>query len=370
MARRKHASQASEIDITDAEGMQVTVERLATICRGIGMTEAASAVSYEPTQKQIFFFSLVRALKESNRKWEKAEQKQNLPRQPSDPLPFLEADDAWRIARAAAHHLDEWGSIVTGLQQRAAKEWELLRIQMDQAIHAFACPTELKDDALQDALLKVFHVLGELPPGQLLETTPSVFEFYVERQAALRGVYDFSSPLYAYAQLIARNTLFYQFRRNRRELIYPVAWDELTLGSAESVTEDHYQFEDDEIEREKEAQLFQLGIDLTRLFELVKAEMRPQQKRQLVVWHTLAARSQYWLALAQTALTPPTLLRPTPQANDTDIAHTLGMSENAVRVHRKQAKIQIEAFDAASGALLETLLDVDQSNELQWWPKN
>ena len=95
--------------------------------------------------------------------------------------------------------------------------------------------------------------------------------------------------------------------------------------------------------------------------------MQRQLVRRQVVWHTLAARAQYWRALDETGLPPPIPLPPTLQASDSDIAQTLAIKTvNAVRVHRRQAKEQIAAVDAASGALLEMIMDIDRSNRLAW----
>lgn len=345
----------------------VTIDQVAAICREVTRAKPMGVVAYEPTFPQVFFFTLVRATKVISKKRGAEQVNQAEWWQTPAPCLRLPSSTVKTIAQNAAQHLADWGATVHGLQQRNAQEWELLRIQMEYALKRFPHDLATKDDALHDALLKVFAVLTALPESQRFQTAPNLFAFFVEQQATMSGVYDFSSPFYAYTQLIARNTLFYQLRRNNLEPLYPVAWDDLPTEPAE---EDQYPFETEEKAREEEAQLLQLRIDLARLFDLVEIEMQSQKKRRLVIWHTLAARSQYWLSLTLTALTPPVLLSPTPQASDTDIAHTLGMSENTVRVHRRQAKIQIDELDAVCGTLLTTLMDIDQSNDLQWWPRN
>ena len=355
----KPKQKSSVVDLGEPNNAiaRVTHEQVSAICHEIAVATPSNDAGYQPSFAQLFFFTLVRAHKESHKQRKGNEQLLMSIQRADDQLLGVDAESVWRIAHTVAQFLAEWGAVVSRLQQRNATEWELLRIQMEWATKRYRCPLEIKDDALHDALLKLFAVLDAMPTSQKLDMAPNVLTFFAERQATVMGSYDFSSPFYAYAQLIARNTLFYQLRRTPHEAIYSGDGDEL---GAEPGTIDHYAFE-------REEALLQLRLDLARLFSMIEGEMQRQLVRRQVVWHTLAARAQYWRALDETGLAPPIPLPPTPQTSDSDIAQNLAIKTvNAIRVHRRQAKEQITAADTASGALLEMLMDLDRSNRLEW----
>lgn len=355
----------------NAARQQATLAQITAICQAVATPDLPDPNRYQPTFPQLFFFTLVYIAKAMKKQQGAATQVGFDWRQPAPVFDFA-PQVIQTMAATVATHLSQWGAVVALLQARSAQEWELLRIQMEGATNRFAYPQEIKDASLSDALLKIFQVVTAMPSPDALQSSGDPFAFFVEQQTAMMSLYDFHSPFYAYAHLVARNALFYTNRRQREEPTYPFAWDELTV---EPATEDHYDFEAEDAAEEAAAKArqaaeerLQLHLDLARLFTFMTTEMQRQKRRRLVVWHTLAARSQYWLALALTGVPPPVTLPPTPHAGDGEIAKALAMSENAVRAHRNQAKCQIERTDGACSALLAILMDFDLSNKLQWWP--
>jgi len=127
-------------------GSVITLAELETICCQAAATWPISPADYRPTAKQIYFFTLVWLLK-----------RKVIFQQAEDCLDNQTAASSDR-AYQVAYHLDEWGGTVARLKQREAKEWELLRIQMEKAIrYYYSQPEGMQADALQEALLKIFR---------------------------------------------------------------------------------------------------------------------------------------------------------------------------------------------------------------------
>ena len=319
-------------------GLVITVAEVETICRQAAATPATAPGEFQPTVQQIYFFTLVWLLK---RKvvFQRAE----------DRLNGQEAAQLPAYVYQVAHYLDEWGGIVAGLKQRDAKEWELLRIQMEKAIRYYlGQPEGMRADALQEALLKIFKLLSKMLDGRQIDEADNLVTLVLNSRANLTNIYDFGSPFYSFAKRIARNELINQLRKERRQLTYAGPLEtlisSLPAAPAPSLPEDE--------DLALETQILQLKLDLTRLLALIQGDLTPKPRR--IVCHTLAAQPQFWRALSLTGLSAPEGFPPPAQFNtDAEIAAALGMNENSVRVHRVHAKKQVQAVDP----LLELLLD-------------
>lgn len=322
-------------------GSVITVAELETICGHAAITPLATSADFQPTPRQIYFFTLVWLLK-----------RKVLFGRAEDYLDGQLATDLTDHAHTVAQHLAEWGTTITGLKRREAKEWELLRIQMEKAIRYYHCQSEgVKADALQEALLKVFNLLNKMVAGRELDEAEDIVSLVVNTRLNLTNIYDFSSPFYAFAKRIARNELVSQLRQENRHPIYPIPFDDMTTDLP---TVPPPSLPGDE-ETVPETWLWQLKIDLTRLLELIRHHLTPKPRQ--VACQTLAAQSQFWLALAMTGLSVPDDFPPRSEfTNDLEMAATLGMTENSLRVHRIHAKKQVQTVDPLLALLLDKLL--------------
>lgn len=322
-------------------GSVITVAELETICRQAAAMPPAAPGDFQPTTQQIYFFTLVWLLK-----------KKVLFGRTEDHLDGQIVADLTDHAHTVAQHLAEWGATIAGLKQREAKEWELLRIQMEKAISYYHCQSEeLKADALQEALLKVFSLLSKMVAGRKLDETEDIVGLVVNTRLNLTNIYDFSSPFYAFAKVIARNELMTQLRKEDRHPIYPIPFDDMTTALP-TVPPPSFLEDEDAI---RKAQLWQLKLDLTRLLELIRHHLTPKPHR--VVCQTLVGQPQFWLALTMTGLSVPDEFPPRSEfTTDLEIATTLGMTENSIRVHRVHAKKQVQAIDPLLELLFDTLL--------------
>jgi DNA-directed RNA polymerase specialized sigma24 family protein len=316
----------------------ITLAELETVCRHAATRQTAVTENFQPTTNQIYFFTLVWLLK---RKVVFQRAEDNLNGQAAAQLPAH--------AQQVAHYLDAWGGIVAGLKQRDAKEWELLRIQMEKAVRYYlGQPEGMQADALQEALLKIFKLLSKMLDGRQLDEAENMVSLVLNTQASLTNIYDFGSPFYSFAKRIARNELINQLRKEHRQLIYSDPLEGM-ISSLPTVPPPPFPEEEDQA---LETQLLQLKIDLTRLLALIQRDLTPKPRR--VVCQTLAAQPQFWRALSLTGLAAPENFPPPAEfSTDMEIAAALGMTENSVRVHRVHAKKQVQAVDP----LLELLLD-------------
>ncbi|MCX6032108.1 MAG: hypothetical protein NT169_22775 [Chloroflexi bacterium] len=316
--------------------------------------------------------------------------------------------------QTVADNLDIWGPIITKLRERDEKEWELLRIQIEKAVRRYGCPATWKEDALQQSLMKILGVANMIPETRVLESSadlnsiagaldqiesrgawatvydPKKWRAFIDRilkcesqqvteeltillrdqggmpenkatetsaaivktiihiRASYTGVYSYSSPFYAYAGRIARNELMSQFRRAQREPDSLPWEDQIDQPAPEPSTSE-------EDAPNMGAILLQRRIDLTRLLAFIQPE-RPRS------WHwvalqTLAARPQFWLALAATELAPPPgLSQPSGTLEDEQIAEILSMDVNNLRVQRNYAIQRVKINDPMLGRLLERLM--------------
>jgi DNA-directed RNA polymerase specialized sigma24 family protein len=313
---------------------------LATICHQVVVIQKTDTGRFRPTSNQIHFFTLVWWLKKRG----------SIP--PENPLPGQEVSAVTERAEQVAHHLDEWGATVAGLKQRDEKEWELLRIQMEKAVKYYPCrPEELKADALQEALFKIFGLLDKMCDGRTLEETGDIVALVADAQTTLTNIYDFGSPFYAFAKRIARNQLITRLRRDGRESAYFIPLENVAYALSTDPPPQTPREENETLSKT----LLQLQIDLTRLLEIVESHLTPKPRQ--VVLHTLAARPRFWLALEVTGMAPPEgISSKTGFTMDAEIAQAVGTTENSVRVHRRNAKKQVQEIDPIVGLLLEGLI--------------
>jgi DNA-directed RNA polymerase specialized sigma24 family protein len=187
--------------------------------------------------------------------------------------------------------------------------------------------------------------------GRTLEETGDIVALVANAQATLTNIYDFGSPFYAYAKRIARNQLITRLRKDGRKLAYLISLEDVAYALSTPLPPQTPAEEEETLSNT----LLQLKIDLTRLLEIVERHLTPKPRQ--VVLHTLAARAQFWLALEATGLAPlEGISSKTGLTMDAEIARVVGTTENSVRVHRRNAKKQVQAIDPIVGLLLEGLI--------------
>jgi DNA-directed RNA polymerase specialized sigma24 family protein len=324
----------------------MSIAQLADLCRAAAMSPAGATGGYRPVAPHIFFFALVWLVK---RKVPFEQPSAGLV--DSEGLALDRAEVQTYVQRLAAH-LSEWGATVTALQRRVAPEWELLRFQMQEALVRYNWPVQDKDDALQDALLKFCGGLDRMPAAATLDAAPDLVALVVERRGVFGNLYDFSSPLYAYARRIAQNELLSQMRQaNRRR---SVSWEELA-ETPEEPTQAPQDPEDGDAQTAFELAQQDFRVNLQRLLNEIDQWLAPGQRA--VVLATLATRPQFWRALEVAGLAAPDgVTKALGLMTDGEIAQRLRMTENNVRSQRSQARRRIEGEDAVFGRLLERLM--------------
>jgi hypothetical protein len=319
----------------------LTLIDLEMICHQIAAQQEAGIDAFQPTPKQLYFFTLVWLLKKRPQ-WQ----------HPEELLVGQDVSTLTERARLVAQHLGDWGAVMTRLRQLDAKEWELLRIQVEKAIKYYpSYPKEVKADSLQSALLKLFDLLNKMISWSALEEA-DIPALVLQIHPHLTNLYDFGSPFYAFAKRVTRNELISQLRKESRRPLYPISLDDLSdILPAPPVTQSTDASDDTDLQ----AFCLQLKIDLARLLEIIQHHLPPKQSH--VILHTLQSRAAFWRALEATGLPAPAgLSPPAGLITDANIAQVLGMTENSVRVHRAQAKKPVKIIDSASGLLLESLL--------------
>jgi DNA-directed RNA polymerase specialized sigma24 family protein len=309
-----------------------------TICRQAAAAQEPGTGNDRASDNQVYFFALVWWLKKGG----------HLP--PPNPLSDPDITAVTERAKTVVQHLSEWGAVVSSLQQRDEKEWEMLRIQMDRAIRYYPChPPQLKADALQEALMKVFRVLHKMPDGRTLDETHDMMALVLKARQDLTNIYDFGSPFYAFAKRVTRNQLISQLRKQGRDRTRSIFGAEMENIPAPDVIGPQPEVDD------KSSLRLQLKIDLAVLLEIVGHDLPP--KRRQVILYTFAARPQFWRALEKTGLDLPDGI---PQegvvTSDAHIAQALKTTENNVRVHRREARKQVDEIDRILGLLFESLV--------------
>lgn len=331
----------------------ITIDDIEAICAQFALNPLSNTTGYQATKSQILFFTLVWLIKTLKKR------NISIQRKPlEDTVFYVDAAQVQARAQLVAEQLRAAGAAVTELKQRDNKRWELLRIQMEKATLRFTCPLESKAEAVQEALIKLSKMLDKMPDSVTLGVTTAeakrtLVELVLENQSTFKGVYDFGIPMYAYAQRIVHNCLVDLLEALKDEPIDGDAWVEAINIPVEA--------EEPEAE-EPETYAQMLEKSLQQLFSLLETKLTRMPKK--VTWHTLAARSQFWLALTITALKLPIALSPTLPLTDADLAQKLGIEVNNVRVHRSHAKKTIFQIDPNAGKLLTVLLDDDLSKHL------
>jgi hypothetical protein len=218
------------------------------------------------------------------------------------------------------------------------QQWHdlIMRVLQDEVQHA------------TDELALPLRDLWALPEEMAAEASGAICRTIIHIRASHTGVYDFSSPFYAYAGRIARNELVSLFRRTRREP------DPLPLDDQVGRPAPEPSHGEDGVQG-GEARLLRLRIDLARLLALVQPE-HPLNWHQVAL-QTMAARPQFWLALAATGLAPPSGISPPAAAlEDQQIAGFLCMTVNNLRVQRAYARRRVGESDPMLGWFLERLM--------------
>src|SRR5262245_17578147 len=97
----------------------ITLTELESLCRQATVGQKAGAENFQPSPKQVYFFTLVWLSKKA------------VVGQHVEALPASQGITA-SIERAqqVTQHLAEWGALITRLKQKDEKEWELLRLQL------------------------------------------------------------------------------------------------------------------------------------------------------------------------------------------------------------------------------------------------
>lgn len=288
----------------------LTVAALFELCHLCTPTELATSSGYRPTPAQIAFFTLIWAAR-LGAHWQAVVSP--LMNGEGDMLsPPLVQEHTTQVAG----QLDEWGAAVTGLQQRNAREWELLRIQLDKALRGKS--PDHADDALQEALITIFQMVHHMTPGDTIDSAADVAALAAASFPAHAAAYRFDRPFYPYAKRIAENQLYTHFRQRRRwdkDALSLDEWEEILLAP-ESV--------DVDTEGEAAALRRLLAEELKRLLQLLGSELTPKPRQ--VVLATLAARPQFWTALRTFAVPAPAGLEPLPHdTNDAELARRLAI---------------------------------------------
>jgi hypothetical protein len=229
---------------------------------------------------------------------------------------------------------------------------------MEKALRYYSCGSDLKAEALQEALVKIWVLLDKMLNGNEVERTQDIVALVTDKRAAWTNIYDFSSPVYAFARRIARNELMTQLRKESTQPIYPGPWEDMegrvTSVSPPALPED----EDSPFETWR----LQLKFDLARLLEIIQHDLTSKPRE--VVCQTLAAQPQFWLALELTGLSQPAAIPPRSRlASDAEIGMVLKLTENSVRVHRAHAKKRAQEIDPMLGPLFDRLITRRGGNE-------
>lgn len=335
----------------DPSSGPLTLAALRRLCGWAAPAETpALPAGYQPTPAQIVFFTLIWAAK-LGVAWQTAGP---LCDAAGDALPAALAEEH---AAQVAGQLDGWGAAVTGLQQGDGREWELLRIRMEKALRRHA--PDPAADALQEALLTLLRMLRRMTPGDEIDAAPDATALAAACLPAHSAAYRFDRPFYPYAQRIAENQFYTHWRKRRRweqDDLGLEEWEEL-LAAPPAAQPDHAVLHP-EGEDDAPALRALLAAEHARLLRLIASQLTPRPRQ--VVLTTLAARPQFWAALAAFDLPAPDGLTPLPaESDDAGLAQRLGMSENNLRVHRAHGKQAIAAVDPFQALLLENLMAVE-----------
>jgi len=248
-------------------------------------------------------------------------------------------------------YLDLCGQTVTGLRQKEEKEWELLRIVLEKMARSQTGHNDARVEAVGNAMVKLLRILQSMPDSDLVEHLDAPFQFVAENRDQLKGIYDFSSPFYRYAGVVARNFAVSYFRKRNNKNDDSESFDDiLSIKEAPAHT-----LEDKVWEAEYEMARQKYHERLQYLLDTIHSSLTPKPTQ--VILYTLAARPQFWMALEETQFPIPDYLPPQNSLhNDQDIAEALNLDVNRVRVHRAKAKNRISEIDPDLGRWLKRLI--------------
>jgi hypothetical protein len=365
------------------------------VCAQCADDPPATGKYYCPSPKQTPFFTLTWAAKQGAR----VDQREAFMADEDGEL--LSAGEVQARLEKVRVNLGCDGRIFDGLQHRSAKEWELLRLQLEKPLRGYNCRMADKQDALGDAVYRVLRLLGRTPASETIEMWPDAITGTAATGADLARLYDFTSPFYGYAGRIARNALITILRKKqapddidderdsdvqsdragRQELGYEIDWDYVI----DNVHNDYATAEGDEV---PSPEFIAVRVKLKRLLdEIDKLPTRQRQVMQL----TLAARPQFYEALEFLQLPFPTAIAKhvalTPDAqtdqvtsqpnadaclaalcDDDAIGLRLERTVNVVRVTRHNAVRRICDIDQDLCGLLNRLIEPDRTKRAESAP--
>ncbi|MCB0114583.1 MAG: hypothetical protein KDD84_10850 [Caldilineaceae bacterium] len=343
------------------------IEDLNQRCALAALVHADTDAVYAPTANQIFAFALIRALK-----LEKGASIAHVEGRPSH-VALVRSTQAQIMdsIHQIAQHLHDWGMAVTQLQRKDERAWELMRFQMEKSVlsaaRGYGCADreDLITEGLSAALLKVFELLGKAPVIADDESAEALAARINARAEDLRGVYDFHSPLYGWAKLIARNELISLLRREGRvQLLEPEQLEqaagadtaaEATFHSV--VAERRTQTEEDEAAETVayEAARAKYAEVLTALVSVID-NLSAGQRR--VICFTLMSRPQFQRALSITGVAPPAESPPfDTDRSDDAIGDAIHKTANTVRVQRSNAVRAVSRQSPPLGDFLKRLIE-------------
>lgn len=331
-----------------------TIQALEALCNAAASAYSENRDGYQPTATQIFFFVAVWC------------QKNQVPAQSVEEAIDRALCDGSAQTRVTtvANHLNLWGEAVSGLQQEMEREWLVLGKQMERGVKRYNVDSDLKEDALQTAQIKVWQNLAKIPAACELEEKADLIEFIVENQTRLKNIYDFGSPIYNWAKRVASNELGMAIRASSRSQDrYPL--DEWIQDSEATAFMDSEVYQNGSVENgsveagaadPQQAMVLQLRIDLTRLLDSVEDQLTRTQRR-VIVYTLSVVRANFWLALTMASLTAPAAYHED-QTLDSDekIANKLAKNVNTVRVTRANGCKRMGDYDTMLEHLLKLLM--------------
>jgi DNA-directed RNA polymerase specialized sigma24 family protein len=344
----------------------ITLEQLCAHCMQLGQECPASFRRYVPSAQQLTFFSLVWAAKEGAAVKTPAELVVHKEGQ------GYSGEDVHAQMAQIAMYLEGDGEQVANLKRLHASEWELLRIQLANSLKGVKCPAEWKDEAVSMTLERLLALVAELPRPRDLESKRPIFAFAAELQASappskrrrraetggLCTLYRFHAVFIAYAKKVVVNKLR-DLMRHANHFTETDLSDEAMAERLQAADEIQHVGEQEELRAAEAAQVEHLALLLQQLMFAIETELTPKQR--VVMLETLAARPQFWRALTLVEREAPKgFTQPEHAESDAEIAARLGLTENAVRVHRAGAKKRLAHSDPATDSvpILARLLDV------------
>lgn len=352
---------AGEAQITIAD-VQRCGERQATV-------QPDEGYGYRPTAQELFFFVLIWLVKQGmpcRDRMDVVKDRKGVPYyaktidercdivagnmvgqlERSGPAPAEDDDPPGQLDILGA------GRAILELKIGNEIEWQLLRIQMVNSLRRRGVAEDDRDDAIQNALIKILAMLRKMPDAAFIDHCEDILGLLHEVPA--RSLYDFGVPFYAYANRSAYNAYLDALRRAGHIEEYELAAWEISLETAQDYRESLLG-ESGSPEDQLEEWTRKAHRSLLELLNVIEQQLPRQQKTAMKL--TLAARAQFWLLVDLTGVEPPDDMdRATVGMDDAQLAHLMGTNENNLRVHRAHAKHRIIELKPELQTMLEELL--------------